>query len=450
MRSSRGLVLFALLTLSCASHPVDYAAQRTACSYGPGQKAAATLGDYPTGHNIPVDHIILVMQENRTFDSYFSSLTVPGQTVDGAAADASNPDPTASPSPGATISRFHQTSYCFDNPAEEWDQVHREIDGGKLDGFTAQNALTDPVNDPTGRRAMGYFDESDLPFYYALARAFAVSDRHFASVQANTWPNRMYYFAGTSWGVTADTFPPMSGADGPLPNLFTRLNDANVSWTVYAQDVPTIAILSATWTNNLSHVASYDQFFTDAKAGLLPSVVIVEGSDMYGGASPDEDPPADMQVGQKMVADIVAAVTTAPSWPRSALFISYDEPGGLYDHVPPPSACVPDDIAPVVPAGGVTGAFDQLGLRVPLMIVSPYAKRGYVSHQVTDHTSLLRFVEARFDLQALTKRDANAVPPFDAFDFHHADLTVPSLPPAAIDATQASTCASKYPPAMNE
>ena len=425
----------------CGGAPADC---RASCSYGSGDGANLTLRDYPIGSAIPLDHLILVMQENRTFDHYFSSLTVPGQDVDGASPDLTNPDPL---NPGQTISRFHQTSYCFDDPAESWDEVHREIDGGALDAFTTINAEDDPEDDPSGRRTLGYYDESDLPYYYALARAWAVSDRHFSSVQANTWTNRLYYMAGTSFGVISNVFPPnQMDAHGNLtPNLFTRLNDAHVSWTFYVQDVPTLAILYATLSKNSLHVVPYAQFFTDAAAGTLPQVTFVEGTDMAGGVSPDEDPPADMQVGQQMVSQIVGAVTSSPLWPHSALFLSYDEQGGLYDHVPPPPACIPDDTPPDVVAGDVDAAFDQYGLRVPLIVVSPYAKRGYVSHVVTDHTSILRFIEARFGLPALTHRDANAVPPFDMFDFGPPDLSVPVLPDAVVDPTQAAACAAQYP-----
>jgi phospholipase C len=425
----------------CGGAPADC---RASCSYGSGDGANLTLRDYPIGSAIPLDHLILVMQENRTFDHYFSSLTVPGQTVDGASPSLSNPDPL---NPGQTISRFHQTSYCFDDPAESWDEVHREVDGGALDAFTTINAEDDPEDDPSGRRTLGYYDESDLPYYYALARAWAISDRHFSSVQANTWTNRLYYMAGTSYGVISNVFPPdQQDAHGNLtPNLFTRLNDAHVTWAFYVQDVPTLAILYATFSKNSLHVLPYAQFFSDAAAGTLPQVTFVEGTDMAGGASPDEDPPADMQIGQQMVSQIVTAVPTSPLWPHSALFLSYDEQGGLYDHVPPPPACAPDDTPPNLVAGDVDAAFDQYGLRVPLIVVSPYAKRGYVSHVVTDHTSILRFIEARFGLPALTHRDANAVPPFDMFDFGPPDLSVPALPDAVVDPTQAAACAAQYP-----
>ena len=432
---------------ACGSEPApsctgDPAACRASCGYGAGDRAEATLADLRP-REIPIDHVILVMQENRTFDHYFSSLTVPGQTVDGAGPGITNPDPTQ---PGATIARFHQTAACFDNPAESWDDVHRELDGGALDGFTVEAGREDPVGDPTGARAMGYYDETDLPYYYALARAFAISDRHFGSVLANSWTNRLFYMAGSSYGVTANVVPPQRDEAGELrPNLFTRLDDAHVTWTFYVQDLPSMEILTETWAPRIAHVLPFEQFFIDAAAGTLPAVTFVEGSDLHGGVSPDEDPPADFEVGQAMVASIVDAVTTSPQWPRAALFVSYDEQGGLYDHVVPPAACPPDDLAPMIDPGGVEAAYDQLGLRVPLFVVSPYARRGYVSHEVTDHTSLLRFVEARFGLPALTHRDANAVPPFDMFDFAHPDLDVPALPPATIDPARRDACALAYP-----
>ena len=422
----------------CSDAPDDC---RAACSYGAGDQASLTLADFPS--HIPIDHIVLVMQENRTFDHYFSSLTVPGQTVDGAAPDATNPDPST---PGGTVARFHQTAACFDNPAETWNDVHREVNGGALDGFTTQNALDDATNDPTGKRTMGYYDESDLPYYYALARAFSISDRHFSSVQANSWTNRTFYMAGTSFGIVSNIFPTQDDGTGKIPpNLFTRLNDAGISWAFYVQDLPSVAILADTWAKNQKKVLPFQQYFDDAAAGTLPSVTFVEGSDMQAGISPDEDPPADFEVGQAMVASIVTALTASPQWSSSALFLSYDEQGGFYDHVVPPMACAPDDYTPQIGPTDAQGAFDQYGLRVPLIVVSPYAKRGFVSHHVTDHTSILRFVEARFGLPALTHRDANAVPPFDMFDFTQQDLSVPSLPVATIDATKQADCAAGFP-----
>jgi phospholipase C len=433
---------------ACGSDPPqasckgDPATCRANCGYGSGDLASATVSD-ALPKQLPIQNVVLVMQENRTFDHYFSSLTVPGQTIDGAAPDATNPDPV---NPGQTIARFHQPALCFDNPAESWDDVHREIDGGKLDGFTTEAGREDPTNDPQGTRAMGYYDETDLPYYYALARTFAFSDRHFSSVQANSWTNRLFYMAGTSYGVTSNVFPQQRTPEGTLyPNLFTRLDDAKITWAFYVQDLPTLAILDVTYSMDSDHVLPFSQFATDAAAGTLPQVTFVEGSDMKGGASPDEDPPADIEVGQQMVAGIINSVMTSPQWPHTAMFLSYDEQGGFYDHVPPPSACVPDDLPPMLGSGGVEAAYDALGLRIPLFVISPYAKRGYVSHVTTDHTSILRFVEALFHLPALTHRDANAMPPFDMFDFDHPDTSVPTLPTPTIDQAKLSACMTKYP-----
>ena len=130
----------------------------------------------------------------------------------------------------------------------------------------------------------------------------------------------------------------------------------------------------------------------------------------------------------------------SPNWPRAALFLVYDEHGGYYDHVPPPPACVPDDIAPQLGPGDTAAAFDRYGVRVPFVVVSPYARRHFVSHLVHDHTAILRFIETRFDLPALTRRDANADPLLEFFDFRHARVHPPHLPPAPVDPARAAEC----------
>jgi phospholipase C len=415
----RGLLL---LTVCAACHHDTSPDQRAACTFGPGAQAATTLGDQ-LPPQIPIDHFVLVMQENRSFDHYFGALTVPGQTVEAAPADASNPVD------GGVITRTHQTALCFPSPAEEWDDIHLAYDEGKMDGFGARS----------GQRSLSYYDEGDLPFYYALARTFAFSDHHFSSALTNTYPNRMFLMCGTAFGIISDVYPKRSA-----PNLFTSLNDASVAWKVYSQQLPTPALLAGTFSSNLSKFTNLDEFFADADAGTLPSFSMVEGS-VTGGDRTDEDPPTDVQLGQAFVERVVRALMASPQWPSTALIFTYDEAGGFYDHVPPPPACVPDDIAPQIPDGGFVAGYDRYGVRVPLMIISPYAKRGFVSHHVTDHTSLLRLIEARFSLPALTKRDANAEPPFDMFDFAHPDMTVPSLPISPVDPDGGPACSALYP-----
>ncbi len=444
------MALVALVAASCpgadtlADSGSSPASRRASCSFGPGDLPAKTLADFPAEDGgLPIDHILLVMQENRAFDHYFSSLTVPGQTVDGAAPAATNPDPER---PALPVSRFHQTLVCFDGLDNSWDAVHREIDDGGMDGFAIEEAES---GDPSGARALGYYKQDDLPFYYGLAEAFAISDRHFEPVQGPSVPNQLYFMAGTSWGLTSNGVPPQTddGGNG-LPNLFTELDRAGVGWNVYGDDFPREIVLLDTWAANQAHFQPLSRYFQDAQAGALPALSIVESSsfsDFGEDGGTDEEPPSDFQLGQTWVEGVIEALMASPNWPTAALFLTWDEGGGLYDHVPPPPACIPDDWPPQIPDGGVLAQFDHDGVRVPLIVVSPYAKRGYVSHHVTDHASLLRFVASRFGLAALTSRDANAEPPFDMFDFAQSDPSVPELPDAGVAPAQLAACVSAYP-----
>ena len=138
---------------------------------------------------------------------------------------------------------------------------------------------------------------------------------------------------------------------------------------------------------------------------------------------------------------MIATLFASPQWPRSALFLTYDEHGGFFDHVPPPPACKPDDIAPILESGDEPGEFDRYGIRVPMALVSPFARRHFVSHTAYDHTSVLRFIETRFDLPALTARDANADPMLELFDFQHPRFRKPpKLPKAKIDPKRLAGC----------
>jgi phospholipase C len=169
-------------------------------------------------------------------------------------------------------------------------------------------------------------------------------------------------------------------------------------------------------------------------------------SETMGGAQDDQHPPGDVQLADALTAKVIQAVMQGPQWSHTALFITYDEHGGIYDHVAPPAACPPDGIAPMLTAGlPATPAYDRLGFRVPMVVISPYAKRHYVSHETYDHTSILRFIEARFNLPAMTARDANATPLFDLFDFGHATPGASAMPTAVVDETQRATCAAMYP-----
>jgi phospholipase C len=464
-------ILFSLGACNHTKGPTEAQAQddRLSCRFTAGALPSATLAATdPTGTQIPIDHIVLVMQENRSFDSYFSHLQVPGQTVESAADDVTNPN-----GDGGVVSRFHWDSstasngnpngldyYCFADTDHGWGQTHAEWNNGALDGFVTTN--NDSGN---GARAMGYYDQTDIPFYYGLAQSFAISDRHFCSVLGPTYPNRMFYWAGTSYGLGYNSLAPATGSGDPAyPNLFTELTAAHVSWKVYSLSLPSSALVWESGLNSPANFPGLPQFYADAQQGQLPAVSVVEGNDSGAGSitvngstivAVDEHPPQDPQLGQSFMASVVQALMHSPNWSSSALFITWDEHGGEYDHVPPPPACKPDNM-PLQLGSGDGGylewsqeGFDRYGFRTPLFVVSPYAKRGYVSHVVVDHTSITRFVETRFDLPALTARDANAWPLLDMFDFSHPDMTVPTLPESVIEPAQQAQCASPdggYPP----
>jgi phospholipase C len=192
----------------------------------------------------------------------------------------------------------------------------------------------------------------------------------------------------------------------------------------------------------MANLVPVAQYFSDAAAGTLPQVSFVDPIfASTANVETDEHPPANIQIGQQFAASVIDALMKSPLWSRSVLFITYDEHGGYYDHVPPPPACVPDDIPPRLAVGDFNAQFDAYGVRVPVAVISPYAKKHFVSHVVHDHTSILRFVETRFDLPALTRRDANADPMLEFFDFSKAKFaTPPKLPTPKVDPAKEAAC----------
>jgi phospholipase C len=220
-----------------------------------------------------------------------------------------------------------------------------------------------------------------------------------------------------------------------------------LSWVLYAQG-PTFEeqMYPRLHAEEGEHFRKIEDYFTDAASGKLPFFAWVE-STYDGRVGTDEHAPGNVQVGQAFVARVVSAFTTSPDWSKSALLLTYDEHGGFFDHVPPPRACPPDDEPIHLETLPGNSRFDRLGVRVPLIVVSPFARRHFVSHRTYTHTSLLRFVQARANLPALTRRDANDEPPFDLFDFHTPPFpSPPSLPDATIDEVMRKRCLSEEGP----
>lgn len=417
----------------------DAASKRTSCGYDKGALPAETQGkSFPMGKDIPIDTIVIVMMENRSFDHYFTKLKDHGWTdVDVAPADFSNPDKDGNPVP-----IFRDNKLCFVDTNHEWEGAHAQVGtADKMDGFVKTNEGWSevPVHGSTdllaGSRAMAYYDKPDLPFMYWAADNFAIGDRYFCALLGPTWPNRMYLYGASSYGRVQNN-PPAVPVDA---TLFDLLEKRGVTWSIYAGLSPGAAVFTDRVVKYNSHILDGDQFFADAEAGKLPQVVFLDprlGKEQYD--QNDEHPPAIMEVGQQWLAKVTGTLMKSPHWARSAMFLTYDEHGGLWDHVPPPKACAPDGYDPE----GFPGQhFDRYGIRVPFVVISPFAKKHYVGHHVYDHTSIARFVEARFTLPAMTKRDANAEAPFDMFDFGAAPNTSPPAPPdVQVDPAALAAC----------
>ena len=245
-----------------------------------------------------------------------------------------------------------------------------------------------------------------------------------------TGPNRLYLYAGTSSGHIANG----PGVAAGQPSIFKRLTTAGVSFGVYSNASSSgpgcpgpYSFETSIFCADIPQGAkTFAQFQADAKAGTLPHVVWI-----YPGS--DEHPPSDIQNGESDVQKFYDALAASPQWSHAAFVITYDEGGGQYDHVPPPPACLPDAIPPNIPAEGSTpGKFDRYGFRVPMIIASAYSKPHFVSHVTNSHTSLLRFIELRWNLPACSDRDANEDPLIEFFDFSQPSFATPHVPPAVV------------------
>lgn len=383
--------------------------------------------DLPAGTDqVPeIEHIVVVMMENHSFDNVLGLIgRGDGFTLgpDGAPT-AKNPD-----GHGNEVHAFHMPTECQTTGVRnDWTAAHEAYANGAMDGFVTSSTA----------EAMGYFTKDDLPFTCGMASVFPIADRYFCSAMAQTDPNRRYLISGTSLGIVYDTFPLQLPPNGVIYEQFDR---HGITWKDYYTNAPTLGVylpyLSP--TNPVSKgVAKIDEFFEDASAGTLPSYCLIEPD--YDHSS--EEDPQDIQYGDQFMANVVHAVMSSPNWSKTMLIWTYDEHGGYYDHVPPPPAIPPDDVAPILKPGDPPGAFDQYGFRVPAGVVSPYAKKDFVSHTIYDHTSILKTVEEKWNLPALTRRDANANGMFDMLDLHAkpAFLDPPRLP-AAVDPAAKAGC----------
>lgn len=345
-----------------------------------------------------IDHIVVVMMENRSFDHFFGGLSLAeGLPVDGLSGRESNLSLMGDP-----VAVFNTSKLVHEeDPPHGWNASHAQFNGGLNDGFVTayQNAGAQDYAE-----VMSYYLREQLPVYHALVDEYVLCDRWFASVMGPTWPNRFHLHCGTSDGVQAND--PISG----IPSVFDQLIEAGVSTRYYAAGLPFVVTYGTSPASE--HVKLIQEFFADAESGELPGFCMVEPILTAGATIGNDDhPPADVSDGQAFLATVYEALASSPNWGRTLLVVIYDEHGGFHDHVPPPLTTDPQH-----------PGFEQLGFRIPAMVIGGQVRNGCVNGTVFDHVSVAATVAKKWGLAPLNERVAAA-----------ADLSS-CIDPARIDA----------------
>ncbi|MCU4187309.1 hypothetical protein K6U06_23300 [Acidiferrimicrobium sp. IK] len=413
------------LALGPLAGPAGAAPLRQPDSLWDPRRPAGTLD--PT---MPFDHIVVVMMENHSFDNYLGMLPAVGRPrADGFTLRAGRPvNSNPSPTGPVTVYPFPSTAQGPD-VSQDWNSTHAQIDHGRMDGFITGNRGS--------TQAMGYYGPEVLPFAYSFAKEFTVGNRWFCSAPCQTYPNRRFLMAGTAYGNISTDLASINFTPPPNGTIFDRLHAYGVSWRNYYTDLPQTAIIPSIITKYPGNLSPVAQFFLDCALGTLPAVSFVDPEfgvlgevggplsqvpgvtrlgDYISTLGGDEENPQDMSYGENWAYQVVNAVLHSPAWPRTLLVYTFDEHGGYYDHVPPPAAVAPDAIAPSLAPTDVPGGYNIYGPRVPAIVASPYSKPGGTTNVVHDHTSVLATIEAKWNLPALTYRDANARTVMDFLD----------------------------------
>jgi phospholipase C len=476
--------------------------------------AAATPKPTPPGL-ANLNHVIILIQENHSFDNYYGVLPYAGKTgyfssanpyhpagsggcaagdstcVDALACSGTTPQECSNFNYVGSAREFatHTTEYCPDSPVHEWTDMHQKAnycDPNSPNSLNNGFAQVEANSGGSPALPMSYYNEADLPYYYATAETFAISDRHFASLVGPTLPDRMYGMAATSFGHNStdsvDNQPP--GAPGYQPitgTIFDLLDAKGQTWAEYYEcghngvpPRPYAQMFRYADIPNFVHLSDTDPAnpfpeFAAATGGATCGLPTVSYVSLWN----HEHPSYNIQAGQRDVSILINDLRNGPCWKDSVMFVTYDEGGGYYDHVIPPAAVSSDGIpsgecadlsnppGSKNPGGGANCSaslqsqmdleayllpgetpanFTQLGFRIPLLAISPFAKPHYVSHVVSDHTSILKLIEERFlKGKNLTARDKEASDLSDMFDFvtsPSANLAVsPAIAPTPIIST---------------
>ncbi len=427
-----------------------------------GRAAALAATGPACGKLNDIEHVIFLIQENRSFDHYFGTY----RGVRGFADPSAMPGVFAQPGYpvsgfGGELRPFHidasKNGQCTHDITHDWGPQHRAWDGGAMDGFVSQHLA---VNGPTaGPLTMGYYGRADLPLRYALADAFTVCDGYHCSVIGPSDPNHLMSISGTidpdgtHGGPLVETLGPPAREQTIGKFTWTtmpeQLQARGISWKVYSLDNfspladPVFTYFKQYLTNPTltlnGLVPNFPvNFLLDMALGTLPQV-----SWIYAPFLQSEHPPAPVEYGEAVISQIVQALLAHPkTWAKTALFVTYDENGGFFDHVPPP---VPDPGTPgefltvanlPAAAQGIRGP-TGLGFRVPMLVISPFSRGGFVCSDTFDHTSMMRFLEARFGAEVpnlSSWRRGVTGDMTSAFNFAAPNASKPNLPkPSLLD-----------------
>jgi phospholipase C len=343
-----------------------------------------------------IEHIVLVMMENRSFDHFLGWLP----NADGRQAGLTYKDASGTSHSTHPLAPDYQ-GCGHPDPDHSYTGGRVEYNNGRCDGWlrAGQNDLY----------SIGYYTQADLPFLGQAAPAWTTCSRYFAATMAETYPNRIYQHAAQTDRITNTT------TISTLPTIWDRLSAAGVSGRYYFSDVPILALWGAKYLSISRPIA---QFLADCSAGTLPQVSFVDPRflDESSGTSGDDHPHSDIRSGEAFLNLIYEAVTASPNWAHTVLVINYDEWGGFFEHVPPFFA--PDN----------NPATALRGFRVPCLLISPFARRSYIARTVFDHASVLKLIEWRWGLRPLTLRDAFANNLAGAFDLSGFNPGVPQFP----------------------
>jgi phospholipase C len=361
----------------------------------------------PTNPITPIEHVVVLMQENHTFDNYFG--TYPG--ADGFPEGLCVPVNPFDPDIKDCVEPFHIGDLPIENLDHSRSTFRLQYNEGRMDGFI--RALD--IRNQEGRLAMGYYDGRDLPFYWNLADDYVLFDQFFSSASAGSFLNHVYWVTGTP-GMGEDKATLEGLRD--IPTIFDRLMEVGVTWKFYIQKYdPNITYRNLVegaprppqveWVPLLNldryidnpdlfkNIVELNQYYEDLEAENLPGVSFIK---VIGSS---EHPPGSLQAGQRAARTMIHALMQSSHWENSAFIVTYDDWGGWYDHVPPPQV---DEYG--------------YGFRVPTLLVSPFAKQGYIDSTILDYTSILRFIEDNWNLDSLSVRDAKANSIINAFDFN--------------------------------